>query len=45
MTPIEQAEYDGHKAELAQLSDPVALQQAWQQGRSMDLDELIAKIQ
>jgi predicted ATPase/class 3 adenylate cyclase len=48
MTPIEQAEYDGQKAELAELSSrtgPIKtlIEQAWLSGASLSLDELLAE--
>jgi predicted ATPase len=48
MTPIEQAEYEGQKAELAELSSgpgsiKTLIEQAWLSGASLSLDELIAE--
>jgi hypothetical protein len=48
MTPSEQAEYDGQKTELAELSSmpgPIKtfIEQAWLAGRNSGLDELMAE--
>jgi len=45
MTPLEQAEYDQHKAELEQLYNKTLLEAAWHKGRETGLDELMVEIQ